>query len=150
MKFYGPFENDDEVSMNMTPMIDVVFLMTIFFLASAALSIGGQDTIELPTASEAQLARRLNPESITINVEAVPGGAAFAVSQKGYSYGELLKKLRTMAESAELLKKPAPPIILRADFRVPYKHVQELMFDCAAMGIQVFDFQAVGGEEIPR
>jgi len=150
MKFYGPFENDEEVSMNMTPMIDVVFLMTIFFLASAALSVGGQDSIELPTASEARLAKRLNPDSITINIEAVGGGAAFAVSGRGYSYGELLRKLQTMAEAAQLLKKPPPPIILRADFRVPYKYVQQLMFDCAAMGIQVFDFQAVGGEEISR
>ena len=44
----------------------------------------------------------------------------------------------------------APPVILRADFRVPYASVQRLMFDCAAMGIEKFDFQAETGPEVSR
>jgi len=139
MRFDRPFEHDEDVSPNMTPMIDVVFLLIIFFLAAAQLSVGGEDDIELPTASEARPAERMNPDSITIEIKSVPGGAGFSVSGKGYSYRDLLNNLRIQVE--------APPIIVRADFRVAYKQVQELMFDCASMGIQVFDFQATTGEE---
>ncbi|KPJ56237.1 MAG: hypothetical protein AMS16_02790 [Planctomycetes bacterium DG_58] len=147
MRFTRPFEHDEDVAPNMTPMIDVVFLLIIFFLAAAQLSVGGEDDIELPVASEARLAERLNRDSITIEVKSVPGGAGFSVSGKGYSYRELLKNLRIQVEAGELRGEPAPPIILRADLRVAYKQVQELMFDCAAMGIQVFDFQATTEEE---
>ena len=149
MRFDQPFEHDEDVAPNMTPMIDVVFLLIIFFLAAAQLSVGGEDDIELPVASEARLAQRLNPDSITIEMKSVPGGAGFSVSGKGYSYRELLKKLRVQVEAAELRKAPAPPIILRADFRVAYKQVQELMFDCAAMGVELFDFQATTEEDTP-
>jgi len=147
MRFDRPFEHDEDVSPNMTPMIDVVFLLIIFFLAAAQLSVGGEDDIELPTASEARPAERMNPDSITIEIKSVPGGAGFSVSGKGYSYRDLLNNLRIQVEAAELRERPAPPIIVRADFRVAYKQVQELMFDCASMGIQVFDFQATTGEE---
>ena len=147
MRFEHPFEHDEDVTPNMTPMIDVVFLLIIFFLAAAQLSVGGQDDIELPVASEARPAERMNPDSITIEIKSVPGGAGFSVSAKGYSYRDLLKNLHTEVEAARLRKRPAPPIIVRADFRVAYKQVQELMFDCAAMGIEAFDFQATTGEE---
>ena len=147
MRFDHPFEHDEDVTPNMTPMIDVVFLLIIFFLAAAQLSVGGEDDIELPTASEARQAERRNPDSITIEVKSVPGGAGFSVSGKGYSYRNLLKNLRVQVEAAKLRHRAAPPIIVRADFRVAYKQVQELMFDCAAMGIEVFDLQATTGEE---
>jgi len=150
MKFESPFEHAEDVAPNMTPMIDVVFLLIIFFLAAAQLSVGGQDDIELPVASEARPAERMNPNSITIDVKSVPDGAVFAVSGKGYSYGDLIRKLRVQVEAAALRRRPAPPIILRVDYRVPYRQVQELMFDCAAMGIDAFDFQAATGEEGDR
>lgn len=147
MKFHEVSEHEQDVELNMTPMIDVVFLLIIFFLAAAQLSVGGQDDIELPTASEARPAERLNPDSITIDVKSVPDGAVFSVSGKGYGYGELLENLGIQVEAAALRGRAAPPIILRADYRVPYKQIQELMFGCAAKGIQVFDFQATPEEE---
>jgi biopolymer transport protein ExbD len=151
VKFTLPEEAELELSMDMTPMIDVVFLLIIFFLASAALSVGaGEEEIQLPEASEARPSERLNPETITIEVKPVADGAAYSVSGKGYGYAELLRRLRVQVETAGLLRRAAPPVILRADFRVPYRYIQQLMFDCAAMGIEQFDFQAETGAEMLR
>jgi biopolymer transport protein ExbD len=137
--------------MDMTPMIDVVFQLIIFFLASAALSVGaGEEEIQLAEASEARPAERLSPDTITIQVKSVPDGAAWAVSGRGYSYADLIRSLSRQVELAKLRERKAPPVILRADFRVPYKRIQELMFDCAAMGIEEFDFQAETGAEFLR
>jgi len=151
VKFTTLDELDLELGMDMTPMIDVVFLLIIFFLASAALSIGaGDQEIELPEASEAKLSERLDPDTIVIDVKWVPDGAAWAVSGRGYGYADLLRKVRIQAETARLGGDKTPPVILRADFRVPYKHVQQLMFDCAQAGIDRFDFQAETGAVSPR
>jgi biopolymer transport protein ExbD len=78
------------------------------------------------------------------------GGASFAVSGKAYGYDDLLKQVRQGTGSAKLRGVAAPPIILRADFRVPYRTVQQFMFDCAQAGIDRFDFQAETGGEGPR
>jgi biopolymer transport protein ExbD len=43
VNFSVPEEAELDLSMDMTPMIDVVFLLIIFFLASAALSVGAGD-----------------------------------------------------------------------------------------------------------
>jgi biopolymer transport protein ExbD len=146
VKFTRAEEAELELSMDMTPMIDVVFLLIIFFLASAALSVGaGEESVELPEASEAKLSERLDPETIIIDLKYVPDGAAYAVAGKGFEYAELLKQVQLEAASAKANGEDAPPVILRADFRVSYRHVQQLMFDCARVGIDRFDFQAETG-----
>ena len=146
MNFALPEEAEIDLSMDMTPMIDVVFLLIIFFLASAALSVGaGDEQIELPEATEAKPAERLDPDSIILDVQWAAGGASFAVSGKAYGYDDLLRRVRVEAQSAKLRGAEAPPVILRADFRVPYKTIQQIMFDCAQAGIDRFDFQAETG-----
>ena len=148
MKFAEPIDLDEDIAPNMTPMIDVVFLLIIFFLTAAQLSVGSETDIRLPVASEARSRERVNPNSITIDIHSAPEGAVFSISGRGYGYGDLMKKLRNHVQSAELLGNAAPPIILRADYRVPYRHIQELMFDCAAAGITLFDFQATTEEDL--
>ena len=55
----------------MTPMIDVVFLLMIFFLAVARLSEARLIRRELPaSASEAPIALEREPEAVVINVRA--------------------------------------------------------------------------------
>ncbi len=151
MNFTNPEEAELDLSMDMTPMIDVVFLLIIFFLASAALSVGaGEEVIELPEASEAKPAERLDPASIIVDVRWSALGEAFAVSGKAYGYADLLTRVRRETEAARLRGVAAPPVILRADFRVPYRTVQQLMFDCARAGVDRFDFQAETGGEGAR
>ena len=147
MKFTRDEEFDEDLAPNMTPMIDVVFLLIVFFLVAAQLSVGGADDVELPTASEAQTRRRLNPDSVTIEIKWVGGGPVYEVSGKGYTLSGLLRMLEDLVKVAELRRSPPPPIILRADRRVSYEHVQRLMFACAMRGMVMFDFQAQKPEE---
>jgi len=142
MKFAEPKEFDEDVGLNMTPMIDVVFLLIVFFLVAAQLSVGSEDDVTLPYASEAKQVERLHPDTVTIDVKWVPGGAAFEISGTAYDYPDLLRQLESLVKIAGLRETAAPPVILRADHRVPYREVQKLMFACADVGITVFDFQA--------
>ena len=44
---------EEEAEMNMTPMIDVVFLLIIFFLCITAMTQQGVEDLQLPTAGPA-------------------------------------------------------------------------------------------------
>jgi len=137
----------DDLAPNMTPMIDVVFLLIVFFLAVSQLSIGGDEDVELPVASEARQIRRLSPDTVTIEMKNTPSGAAFTVSGESYTFLSLMNRLRAITELAKHRGEPAPPLMLRADYRVPYRDVQKLMLACSALGIGAFDFQAARSEE---
>ena len=47
-----PRENDDDVEINITPLIDVVFLLLIFFMVSTTFIHKSQINLNLPQASE--------------------------------------------------------------------------------------------------
>ena len=53
MNFYHG-KPDEDVSINLTPLIDVVFLLLIFFMVSTTFDTTSQLKIRLPEASQAQ------------------------------------------------------------------------------------------------
>jgi biopolymer transport protein ExbD len=62
MNFHGKTSEED-VSINLTPLIDVVFLLLIFFMVSTTFDTTSQLKIRLPEASrsqDAQPARKIN------------------------------------------------------------------------------------------
>jgi len=53
MKFRGPVPEED-VNINLTPLIDVVFLLLIFFMVSTTFDTTSQLKIRLPEASQTE------------------------------------------------------------------------------------------------
>nr|VFK22001.1 MAG: biopolymer transport protein ExbD [Candidatus Kentron sp. MB] len=105
----------------LTPLIDVVFLLLIFFMISTTFERGSEISIELPEASaEAKISA-----GKTIEV---------AIDAQGYYYIngkqlvntqiETLKKVLTGLNDAT---SPSPPLILMADEDTPYQSVVTLM-----------------------
>jgi len=66
MKFNDRSEVE-EVSINLTPLIDVVFLLLIFFMVSTTFDTTSQLKIKLPTASNSQAAKAKQPLNLTID-----------------------------------------------------------------------------------
>lgn len=67
MKFNNRSEVE-EVSINLTPLIDVVFLLLIFFMVSTTFDTTSQLKIRLPEASDSQTAKARQPLNLTIDV----------------------------------------------------------------------------------
>lgn len=151
MNFGSQYEWDEEIEPNMTPMIDVVFLLIIFFLVAAQLSAGGDDEVQLASASEARPVERMDPDSIAIDIKSVPGGVVYSVSGEELPFGLLMARLRSHLSSTSDTDKNKtsgpPPVILRVDRRVQYDSVQKLMFECYSLGITVFSFQVIDDGE---
>ena len=128
MKFPS-FSKGGEVGFNMTPMIDVVFLLIIFFLVSNHLAKQEvQLALPLPTAQSGLQDKPSEKPRLTVNVLA-DGTLLFA------GRPVTAEELRTqLAERQNDLGKDLE-VRIRGDQSAPYRHVEPVMLACAWAGI---------------
>ena len=118
MKFTD--ENNPSPKLNMTSLIDVVFLLLIFFMVTTTFEKQAKLTIELPEATE-EIKTQLSQKIV------------ISISQKGSIYinnNELLNSqydsistsIKAMIKGDEI-----PPVIIRADANAAHKHVVTVM-----------------------
>ena len=68
---FKPSNDSQEVDVNLTPLIDVVFLLLIFFMVSTTFDSTSQLKINLPEADAAQQKNELKQLKISINTKGV-------------------------------------------------------------------------------
>lgn len=110
---------------NMTPMIDVTFLLLTFFMLASHFASAERTDVELPTPQENQSEHRRFREKVIVNVLYTEEAA-----EPGYMLGALpiatLEALELrLARLAE--QNPGVEVILRADRRLDYGQVREVM-----------------------
>lgn len=116
LRFAGKWESDEE--MDMTPMVDVTFLLLIFFMVTAAYSL--QRSIEVPPpdqqehAAQARTLEELEQDDDYVIVEIHADDSIFVNDSPAPSKHELLKRLRDARESAtgSALKGPSSLLVL--------------------------------------
>ncbi len=130
-----------EVGFNMTPMIDVVFLLIIFFLVSSHLAQQEvQLDLDLPEASSGQRSTDDSIRRVVVNV--LPGEEAGRRIMVG---GQLLDK----DELAQLIAYESQntdrqiEIRIRSHRKVPYRFVEPIMLACAESGVWKVTFAVV-------
>lgn len=118
------------VALNLTPLIDIVFLLVIFFLvASHAARTESTEPVELPLASEVDDGQAEVPHRLVVTVTADQvlhvGGRIVTLDQ----VADLLAEAETEKQDA------AYEVRIRGDRRVPFHVVEPLMIACAQAGI---------------
>ncbi|MEX2168944.1 MAG: biopolymer transporter ExbD [Pirellulales bacterium] len=117
------------VTMNMTPMIDVVFLLIIFFLVSSHLA--RQETqvaLDLPTASTGEPLEETAQQRVTINV--MPDGQVL-LAGRTVAPEELAAKLTfERSRSGNDLE-----VRIRGDREVTFSVIEPLLVACAEAGV---------------
>lgn len=131
-----------EVSFNMTPMIDVVFLLIIFFLVSSHLARQeAQMPLELPLADSGSEPVPSERPRVTVNVTAE---------------GSLLLAGRTVT-SAELVRRLAEQrgqegddleLRIRSDRTVAYQHVEPILLSAVRAGVWNVTFSVYRTEDV--
>ena len=114
---------------NMTPMIDVVFLLIIFFLVSSHLA--QQEVhmqLDLPAAGNSQELLDVEKPSLVVNVTAT---RKLLVRGHALTPGELENQLK----QAVLKDGQDLEVRIRSDQQVPYEVVEPIMLSCARAGI---------------
>ncbi len=118
------------ISLDLTPLIDIVFLLVIFFLvASQTARNESNEKVELPLASQAtdsqdQVTRRL-VVTVTSDQSLHVGGQVVTLEQ----VTGLLERARAESAVGEY------EVRIRGDRRVPFRVVEPLMVACAQAGI---------------
>ena len=122
----------EEVRINMDPMIDCVFLLIIFFLATTAFIKLEQDlSINLPTMSEQLKVRKPPSAPIIVNVRFLPGGNAFYhVNNEKMSLTAL-----TISLTRAKVRHDDQAVVIRGDKNVKWDHIAQVMAACAQANI---------------
>ncbi|MCF7849949.1 MAG: biopolymer transporter ExbD [Kiritimatiellales bacterium] len=131
MKFKIPVEGgDDEI--NMAPMIDMVFLLLIFFMVASHLTALERIPVPLPVAGRAKVPEEArNRQLITIRSDDESGeDVKIYMALKEMTVEELTPIMTELYEENEELQ-----VYLRADRYVKHKHVKAVMGACAEAGI---------------
>lgn len=123
-------EREDNVEVNLTPLIDVVFLLLIFFMVSTTFQKQAKLKVELPEAS-AQ-AQQQQDNSIIIGIDA-----------KGEYYINDRQVVNTTIKTLKLAIQKTigdgdlsnTPIILKADAKTPHESVVRVMDAASQLGM---------------
>ena len=129
MQFKIPTEGgDDEI--NMAPMIDMVFLLLIFFMVASHLTAMERIPVSLPVADKAKVPEEARDRQlITVTAEA-NGEAAYYMNLQKVDIKEL-----SVAIAQQQAKDENVRIYLRADRQVRHKYIKAVMEACADAGI---------------
>ncbi|MGB1173055.1 MAG: ExbD/TolR family protein [Marinobacterium sp.] len=121
-----PRPQSEEIAINLTPLIDVVFLLLIFFMVSTTFTKETQLKVDLPQATSDQVAQ---VDMLEIIIKA---DGSFAVNDKA------LVNAQSKTLRAALLKESdgdlATPLKISADASTPHQAVITAMDVAANLG----------------
>ncbi len=131
----------EDPEVNLTPLIDVVFLLLIFFMVSTTFQREAQLQVQLPEASNAPVEQPDEVLEITIDAE----GRYFINEQQvvNASPQALRRAIRqTLGEGRKDM-----PVVIRADGRTPHQAVVTAMDVAARLGLLHVSLATVMPEE---
>lgn len=117
----------EEPDVNLTPLIDVVFLLLIFFMVSTTFERETEISIELPEASGPQMESEEKVVEISIDEK-----GRYFVNKKEVVNTQLETLKRAIEEAAGDVEKPR--IILSADRKTPHQSVISAMDAARQLG----------------
>lgn len=124
---------------NITPLIDVVFLLVIFFLVASHFARSEPtETVELPTAS--QTTEDENPRRLTITVN--PQGNYFVNAEQA-----TISEIEEMISDGSEGDPETYAVRIRGDHQTPYTFIEPIMLICPKYGVTKFGFHVIQREE---
>ncbi len=119
--------NRGELDVNITPLIDVVFLLLIFFMVSTTFQKKSELSVQLPSATT-QTVESTSPIEIVINPvgEYFVSGKALVNNKKSTLRTALIEVTGGRIDI---------PLVLRADARSPHQSVVTVMDIAAQLGL---------------
>ncbi len=159
-----PPQVKEDVTCNLIPMIDIMFLLLLFFMLSADMTQREFEDIVLPSADQVQESEKEKGESstVTVNIFHRPESGTFtcpvyshngtcrdkthwlyAMRSQEYTAETLKDQLKQEADAA--LEPEVDPatnrrmssriLIIRADRLAPYGDIQKVMQYCGEVGL---------------
>ena len=121
-------ERRDDIELNMTPLIDVVFLLLIFFMVSTTFEKQARLKVVLPEASAQAVQSKDDPVVIGIDSQ-----GRFYINDRQLVNSQLdtlkIALTKTLGNNKDV------PLVLRADAKTPHQSVVMAMDAAAQLGL---------------
>jgi len=125
-----------------TPMIDIVFLLIIFFLVSTHfVKSETLAEVDLPAASEAEN-EEVSSRRMTVTVLA---DGSYSTGNRPIKWTDLEAKLLSIEKPSE--DEEEFEVRIRSDKQTPYKFVKRILEICAQAGITKISFTVIAEVE---
>ncbi len=130
--------NRDDVQLDMTPLVDVVFLLLIFFMLSTSLSVNPGIKIDLPKSSAEQIKKK----KTTLRVAVEASGRIYLEGKK-LSLPQLREKFQVVgkAQGDDVL------VVIEADKKVYHGLVVKVMDAAKSAGLNKLAIATEPNEE---
>ncbi|MGK0271510.1 MAG: biopolymer transport protein ExbD [Cocleimonas sp.] len=123
----------DEVDVNLTPLIDVVFLLLIFFMVTTTFDKDAKININLPTTQNAAAAPLKKPMEIIIDAK-----GKYFVDGREVLNNKPETLFRAMSQALNERGEKSPPLIISADAATNYQTVVTAMDIAGRLGLTNF------------
>ncbi len=143
---FGSKSKSTDIEGDMTPMIDCVFLLLIFFMLISEITQADLEQMKLPEAQMAQADEKPPKDRLVVNIVKQepndPNVRDGLVKIKGRSYGlgskELIDRL-TMEGDLDRGENGISkrPLLIRCDRRVQFLYFQQILMLCANPGLKI-------------
>ena len=126
-----------DAQMDMTPMIDVVFQLIIFFVVTADMSNKANDTlVRMAMAPNGAVEEQKDPRTVTVDV--LQDGK-IQITKTTLSEGQLLSILnKARNESGQ-----GTPVVIRGDWAAKHEDIRKVMDICGKAGLWKIRFAAL-------
>ncbi|MBN2308983.1 MAG: biopolymer transporter ExbD [Candidatus Hydrogenedentes bacterium] len=141
MKFRGLDKDKNKIRANvdLTPLIDVVFLLLIFFMLSTTFVVQSSIQIEMPEADgSTELEQKDLSITLAYGTDGPDGGGKIYVNKDEVaSMNELSERL-----AAELEQRPEVFVLIRPDARVETRRLVRVLGIASSVGIERYGIAA--------
>ena len=137
-----PQRSDERVEINLTPLIDVVFLLLIFFMVSTTFDRQARLKVSLPEASAKPVLQQNEPLVISIDAK----GNYFVNDRQVINQSlDTLKQAiqKSIGESSNMAD---VSLVLKADAQTPHQAVVRAMDAASQLGLSRLSIATVEGK----
>ena len=134
-------DRTDPPDINLTPLIDVVFLLLIFFMVSTTFKDDARIKVQLPEAAGEEIPAD-EPQVLEIVID---GAGTFYVNQRMVVDRKLKTLKKAIAGAAG--EDREIPVLIKADAKTPHQAVMTAMDAASQLGLLRFAFAATRPDE---
>ncbi len=133
-------QKNDEVNLDITPLIDVVFLLLIFFMVSTTFEHNAEINITLPESTEE--ISKAKPDAVNIGIDAQGN---IYINERPLLNAQLRTIMDALSEA--VVGFDEPPVIISADAQASHQSVIKVMDAARQIGLIRITFATLKFEE---
>jgi len=137
----------DKLDITLISMIDVLFVLLLFFMVSTTFNRNTQVKVSLPEANGAEAEQ--SPKMVTLTITA--NGAYFLKGEDGVSHELVNQQLETLKQELQKLVEHSKdqPFIINADGKTPHQAVITALEAAGDVGFSHITFAALHSKSKP-